>query len=224
VTLQVVIIAHGNGIAAFRRHEKFWKALEAPILVVAPEDDPVETSHEKLTFGLAQRNGRDSIKRLHALFDWLSVREWERCVIYEYDSFSLLPTLPTGGGLHGIVFHNNESPKFMSPRYVNPPWCFDRAAFYALHAKAKAYPTLYEQGEADRWISALAFLAGVPLFDYEPKGFSRGMITSGDVGGLTHAIKELHAIHFHGCKQEWVLRAIEQFYDESHPGGTPLPR
>ena len=46
MNLQVVVIAHGNGIAAFNRHEKFWEAHKAPILVVCPENDPVKCKHE----------------------------------------------------------------------------------------------------------------------------------------------------------------------------------
>lgn len=217
MSIQVVVITHENGIAAFRRHEKFWKAFDAPILVLNPKDDRTKYTHEKLSIGSSQRNGHDSITRLQSLFDSLSKSNWERCVIYEYDSFSLSCELPDGPGLFGIVFKDSECPKFISHRYVNPPWCFDRPTFDRLLLKSKDFPNIYEDGEADRWISALAFLAGVPIFDYSPPGFSRGTICSGDVSHLMHAVKEQRSIHFHGVKQDWVLRAIEQFYDEANP-------
>lgn len=217
MSLQVVVIAHGNGVAAFRRHEKFWLALDAPLLVVVPENDPVQTKHELLKVAGAERNGHESIRRLNAMFEHLKQRNWDSCVIYEYDSFSLEPKLPCKPGLYGIVFHNAESPKFMAPRYANPPWFFDRGTFELLFAKARQYYGLHEEGEADRWISALAFLAGVPLFDYSPRGFSRGTIGQGDIPALEHAIKTQRAMHFHGVKQDWMLHAIEQFYDEANP-------
>lgn len=215
MNLQVVIIAHGNGIAAFSRHEKFWLAHKAPILVCCPEDDPIESGHETIRSGLAQHSGPDSISRLRFLFGVLAEKKWDKCLIYEYDSFSLEPKIPDGNGLFGNVFNNAEAPKFMAPRYVNPPWCVDRGSFNLMNSKAIDYPSIYEVGESDRWVSALAFLSGVPILDYDPPGFSSGTIESKHFPNLEHAIKKLGAIHIHGVKQEWVLRAIQQFYQES---------
>lgn len=215
MSFQIVVITHENGVAAFKRHEKFWKSFGAPILVVTHEGDCSKYEHETVRIGKAQRAGTNSIYRLNKLFSILSKRSWNHCIIYEYDSFSLVPEIPGNPGLYGIVFENKESPKFMSPRYANPPWCFDRNTFLRLHLKSQEYPNLFECGEADRWISALAFLAGVPVFDYSPCGFSRGTISSADIPDLMKSVKEQKAIHFHGIKQDWVLRAIEQFYDES---------
>jgi len=215
---QVVVITHAEGRAAFFRHQKFWEAFQSPILILTPDESDLSGyDYERLSVGKAQHNGPDSIIRLQALFETLEKRNWDRCIIYEYDSFSLTPKQPCGPGLFGIVFKNHESPKFMAPRYVNPPWSFDRKTFDLMHSKSTQFHNLFEDGEADRWISALAFLAGVPIFNYDPPGFSRGTITSVDIPDVSHAVREAKAIHFHGVKQEWVLRAVEQFYDEANP-------
>lgn len=218
---QVVIIAHGNGRAAFERHREFWTGfgLENQPVVVQPETDRLmetgcyDNRFVVLTLGQAQHNGPDSIRRLRYLFDVLGDRMWNRCIIHEYDSISLQPMLPTGVGLFGNLKVNKEMPKFMAPIYANPPWCFSRSTFELMHAKAKQCDNLMEDGEADRWLSALAYLSGVPLFDYEPAGFSRGTIGWEDIPALREAIYK-GALHIHGIKQKWVLAAAEQFYDE----------
>lgn len=216
MSLQVVVITHDDGIAAFQRHEKYWKAFDSPILVVTPKGSKGKYDHETLAIGKAGRACGDSIVRLQALFDNLSNRNWDRCVIYEYDSFSIKAELTSDPGLFGIVFRNDQSPQFMAPRYANPPWSFDRPSFDRMREKAASY-RFNEYGEADRWISALAFLAGVPILDYQPLGFSRNTISAADIPSLMDAIKQRGATQFHGVKQEWVLRAIEQFYDEANP-------
>lgn len=217
MTLLPVIMAHGNGIAAFRRHEKYWLAHKMPLLVCCPEDDPLKSGHETLHFKKASHAGKDAGERLKLLVEELARRTWDQCVIYEYDSFMLEPTVPGSPGIHGIVFRNDESPKFMAERYANPPWTVDRESFEAMRAVMLKYPRLHEHGYADRWLSALAMLAGVPLFDYEPAGFSRGTIQTSDIPLVNMRIKHEGCFAFHGVKQEWVLKAIEQFWDEAHP-------
>jgi hypothetical protein len=219
MSLQVVVIAHGNGIAAFKRHEKYWLAHRAPVLVLCPEDDPIDCQ-DCLAVGKATRAGMDSIYRLNALFRSLDCRSWERCVIYEYDSFSLDGKLPEGRGFWGNIKPNMESPKMMAARYANPPWCFDRESFDAMNEVRKQFD-LYEEGEADRWLSAHAELAGIPILNYSPNGFSRGTISQQkkDINKLRVAIYQ-GATMIHGIKQEWVLRAAEQFYDERDLPGS----
>lgn len=214
MSLQVVIIAHGNGIAAFKRHEKFWLMHDVPLLVCCPENDPVETTHEKLVIGKAEHGGAQAALRLQGLMVELNRRQWNRCIIYEYDSFLLAPKLPQHRGFYGICFGNAESPKYSAPIYANPPWYFDRDSFEAMKAKSEAYPGFVEGGYADRYFSGLAYLAGVPVSDFEPPGYSRGLIQAEHLTEVENAIKQHHCYAFHGIKQEWVLRAIEQFWDE----------
>lgn len=217
----VVVMAHGNGIAAFRRHEGYWKKHHEKILVVCPENDPVESSYETVKVGEAMHNGRGSIERIKYLFSWLHDTDcWDKCIIYEYDSFCLDPIKWNERrfrGFYGNVKKNKESPRMMAPRYANPPWTFDGDSFRKMAQVMGNYPDLYEDGEADRYLSALAMLANVPIFDYSPKGFSRGTINTkkSDIEDMKTAIY-CGATMIHGVKQEWVLRAAEQFYDENH--------
>jgi hypothetical protein len=64
--------------------------------------------------------------------------------------------------------------------------------------------------------AALAYLGGVPLLSFRPKGFSAGTITTEHISQIRTLIYEGGYV-FHGVKQAWVLNAIEQFWDEAHP-------
>lgn len=214
-------MAHGNGIAAFRRHEKYWKGHLTDTLIVCPENDPVDVEGTVLKVGSAMHNGRGSIERIKAVFSHLyNGDHWDKCIIYEYDSFCLNArewNVAKFKGFYGNVKKNKESPRMMAPRYANPPWTFDGDTFRKMAQVMGNYPDLYEDGEADRYLSALAMLANVPIFDYSPKGFSRGTINTkkSDIEDMKRAIY-CGATMIHGVKQEWVLRAAEQFYDEKH--------
>jgi len=213
-----VVIAHGNGIAAFRRHEKYWLMHKEELLVICPENDPLHSKHETIKMFKAEHSGKNAGSRLRALLTEISRRDWDHCVIYEYDSFLIKPELAEGRGLNGILFSNSESPRFAAPIYANPPWHFDRWTFERMMEASDKLPRMTEGGVADRYFSALAYFSNVPLFDYEPNGFSRGTIGTGDISAIRTAIYDgCYAVH--GVKQEWVLKAIEQFYDESNPSG-----
>ncbi len=214
--LLTVIIAHGNGRAAFNRHEKYWRILKSPMLVVSPVNDPLESDCENLFACEAEHSGSQASQRLIYLMKVLSDRNWNRCILFEYDSFLIEPRLPEGPGLHGVLFSNSEAPKFQAPVYANPPWYFDRWTFENMMATAERYPKLTEGGVADRYFSALCHFAGMPLFPFDPPGYSRGTICHEDVTTLRQAIKQ-GAYAFHGIKSAWVLTAIEQFWDEEHP-------
>jgi hypothetical protein len=208
--IQVVVIGHGKANETFKRHEKFWLRHNAPILVSCPSNDLVETNHEKLKSHPASHHGIDARDRLLCLMHNLKRRDWDWCVLYEYDSIFIQPDLPVHKGFYGVVFKDVNSPDFMARRYVNPPWCFDRDSFELMMAKADAYPGILEGGYADRYFSALADLAGVPIMSYDPPGFSRATITDSDLPLLNCALNE-GAMAIHGIKDESTLNLIEQF-------------
>lgn len=208
-----VVSAHGQGIAAFERHLKYWKG---DVLVVSPTDDPVEfPDGDVIKCGLAQHNGRESWKRFQIIISYLQNDTWDWCVMHEYDSFCLDPKLPEHPGFYGNLWENRESPKYMAPRYANPPWTFDRESFLRMAAVAARYPGIYENGEADRYWSALAFIAGVPILPYDPPGFSRGLIDEKKktIQALRKAIYA-GAYAIHGVKSKWALAAVEEFWDQ----------
>lgn len=85
---------------------------------------------------------------------------------------------------------------------------------------ALTYPALHEDGLADRYLSALATLACVPILNHQPPGFSRGWITERNIYALRKAIYKGSTL-LHGIKQKWTLEAALQFYDERPKPNTP---
>lgn len=224
-----VISAHGQSLAAFKRHQKFW-AHHDDVMVVSPENDPLLPiqfpTWKNVGVGMAEHNGRESIKRFQWIMGHLQDRtDWDWCVMHEYDSFFLEHRLPEYPGFYGVLWQNKESPGYMAPIYANPPWTFDRDSLLQMTAVAERYKGIFENGEADRYWSALAYLSRVPILPYGPPGFSRGTIGPKDIPALRGAIYG-GAYAIHGVKQEWVLKAVEQFWDERPkivPRGTIQP-
>lgn len=214
MNLITVVNAHGQGYPSYARHIAYWVkcARDGEMLTVCPVDDPIENA--AIVEGFAQHNGRESWKRFQRIFKELEARSWDWCVMHEFDSFCLDARLPEHRGFYGNVFLNKEMPKFMAPRYANPPWTFDRMTFTRMKATADRYQGLYENGEADRYFSALAMLSGAPILDYEPKGFSRGTIAESDMSELRKAIHE-GAYAIHGVKSAWALQEVERFKAET---------
>lgn len=210
-----VISAHGQGIAAFKRHAKFWQHYDQKI-IVSPENDELPWQEwpawHRFTCGNAEHNGRESWKRFQSIMSALKSTVWDWCVMHEYDSFCLDPKLPEHPGFYGVLWENKESPKFMASRYANPPWTFDRESFVRMASIAETYPGIYENGEADRYWSALAQMASVPILAYDPPGFSRGTIDERSIKALRKAIHG-GAYAIHGVKSEWALRAVEEFWE-----------
>lgn len=216
-----VVSAHGQGMAAYQRHFQYWDAdgTGNGLIVISPENDPVLCTQgyrcETVWHGKAEHNGRESWKRFQRIIESLKDRNWDWCVMHEYDSFCLDPKLPEHPGFYGNLWENRESPKYMAPRYANPPWTFDHDSFDKMAAVAAKYPGIYENGEADRYWSALAFMANVPILPYDPPGFSRGLIDEKKktIQALRKAIYA-GAYAIHGVKSKWALAAVEEFWDQ----------
>lgn len=216
--IHLTVIAHGNGIAAFRRHKPLWEAHKPDLgLVLCPENDPVaqeESPWPVVRMAQAEHNGTESWKRLRWLLEYLARQEnASHFLIYEYDSFSLSPVVQYRTGLIGNVFANQYPERFMAVRYANPPLMLDRGSVVALYRASVRCPDVIEEGECDRYLAALATLAGVPVLNFTPKGFSRGCIREEDIGALRESIYA-GATMLHGIKQKWTLEAALQFYDE----------
>lgn len=214
--MHVTIIAHGNGLAAFRRHKPLWAAHDAATLVVVPEDDPIDQSESPwpvIHVAKAQHNGPESKIRLQWILEYLASLELPRYVIYEYDSFCLSPKIHLQRGFAGNVKANKYPERFLAPRYANPPWVLDYGSLVAMLKASRRWPDLVEEGEADRYLSALAWLGNVPVLPHAPPGYSDGCITEYEITYLRKAIYGGSTM-IHGIKQEWTWRAALQFYDE----------
>jgi len=208
--IQPVIIGHGRSLDVFERHEKFWLQHNCPLLVICPENDQLECRHETLKLFAAGHSGANALARLKAVMDYLESKTWDFCVMYEYDSFALKPDFPKSKGFYGILFENKD-PGFLAPIYANPPWYFDRHSFDLMIAKMREFPAIIERGFADRFFSALVYLSGIPMFHYNPPGFSAGTIMEAHMEYIRCEINNGTHI-FHGVKDQKTLEAIKNLH------------
>lgn len=208
----VVVMTHGCAGNGFRQNEPYWMAQSEKLIVVCPTDDPVQTRHETLMFAKSSHAGAETWKRLRITLDELATREWDHCCIHEWDSL-FLRSEPMSNGFRAILFANAESPRYMAPIYGLPPWSMDRESFNAMHAKARMYPALFEGGFLDRYLAAIAMLAGVPIMDYAVPGYGRAPIRLEDYQEVRRAILAgTSAIH--GIKTPDVLELIERSHGD----------
>lgn len=207
---QIVVSSYAGAAPVFDALKPYWLAHKSPILVGSPENDKHLTEFENVYLEASSHHGPSSTRRMRRLFKLLGEREWDNCIIFEYDSFFLKPFTQIHRGFHAILFENQESPKYMAPRYGLPPWSFDRLSFDKMLQVMNDFPSIYENGYDDRFICALAFLANIPVLSYDPPGYASDTLKPHHLDDLKkHVQSGTTAIH--GVKQEWMLRAIESF-------------
>lgn len=205
--LQITVMAHGAVQETFNRHLPLWMAHKADVQVVCPVNDPVNAPFPIIRFDDAERAGPQAHARLRHMHQHLCENSKSGYhLICEYDSF-LLSDPVLSPGLWGIMQMNKQSPDFLAHRYPNPPWLIDSVSLAAMWDVAQRYPLLYEGGEADRYWAALAELAGVPMFEYRPAGFTKGTIDSIHHMEL-HVELEMGCRAFHGVKDKHTLALI----------------
>lgn len=205
----VTIIGHGKAQAVFQRHMLFWKRHELPMLVCCPKDDPIEIGLERFLVSTSEGAGSLAHLRLHQLLLHLSQSEHSHHVIFEYDSFSLKAKLDFDNGFFANVQDNAERERFIAHRYANFPWVIDAVSLKKMLEIALQYPAMTEHGHNDRWVSALAFLANVPLMHFRPKGASTDVWNDGNFKQLAEAVKA-GATMIHGVKSEWIFDYLRE--------------
>lgn len=210
----VAIIAHGGAQETFDRHLKFWEAINPNPTVYCPYDAPIKTKNSTVEFGSKGRAISDSIIRLKLILEQFIQKPADYLLLFEYDSicFDHSPLPPDPGAICGNPMPSLDA-RFLAPRYLNPPWRISVQAALAILQKAKEYPFLTEHGEADRWLSAMAHLAGVPMLPYEPRGYSRQTIGHEHLSELRTAIYE-GATMIHGIKYEVILNEAVKYHAE----------
>ncbi len=205
----VIVAAHGKAQATFDRHLPFWRRHQTLIKVVCPKDDLVKVPPdiELITEGFGQHSGAHSDQRMQRM---LELAEGRRTIIYEYDSICLEPEkLDLCDGLLGNV-HLNTDKRFVAPRYVNPPWSLDGQSTQQMLEVRMRYPDVKENFH-DRTISALAHLAGVPILDYLPVGYSNDTLTWRDKWGIAEMIGHGGTM-IHGIKSERQLQDVLEMW------------
>ena len=213
----LIIIAHGNALETFRRHRSLWKdhPHEGGVVIV-PENDSIDQNESQwpvVRIGKAEHNGTESLKRLRWLLNLHETQNQEHFVIYEYDSFCLFPDFRYQLGLCGNLYANQKPERFLAPRYANPPWIIDNRSLALMDATSKRWPDIVEEGEADRYLSAVAYLSNVPVLNHAPPGFSEAHIEENQIPSMRSAIHS-GATMIHGVKQRWVYEAALQFFDQ----------
>lgn len=213
MNITLTIFAWGGGETAFQQHRKYWDALEARrVKVISPINSPIkECPYDQKLLGNAEHAGRDSIKRIKSVLHELQYMDFAtHHMICEQDSIPLNPDFKLQSGLTGIIQENYEPARFISSRYVNQPQLIDHASLLKMLTVAEEYPAVWEEGFADRYVSALAFLAGVPILSWDPPGFSRNTILPlhhHDMGKAIHNGTKM----IHGIKDPETLAIAEKF-------------
>lgn len=176
--MKCYILAHGKKQEVFNRHMPYWERLDIPICVACPTDDPVETTHKRIFTGRSSLNGVHAVERLRKILEHFVCGDDAFGLFFEYDSICLLENVVERRGLHGCikVTQPEHMARFISPRYVTSPWMLDRLSAHLMLEIAQAYP-IFEEGMDDRYLSALAHLAGVPILDFPEGSYSQNNIT-----------------------------------------------
>ena len=133
---------------------------------------------------------------------------YDYAAIFEYDALCLKQKIDVSPGLHGIVQANSEPHIFYTPRYVNSPWIVDRESAMKMLVVAEKYPDLMEGGNDDRYLSALAWVAGVPVLGHHEPGLGRNTITISDWPLMEELIQK-GAKWLHGVKTEDTLAIVK---------------
>lgn len=218
-SLHISILAHGKASDVFRRHIPLWKAHNSDdILVFCPEDDRIEQSISPWpvsSFGKSEHNGREQWKRLRFWLQHLSLLDFSHFLIYEYDSFCLKSAAPSPSprGLIGNLALNLDPVRFISSRYALPPWLIDQASLRRMQEASDYWPDIFEEGEPDRYFSALADLAAVPILPHRPAGYAEGTIKPEHFPALKQAI-QAGATMIHGVKHHWSLATVQALYED----------
>lgn len=185
-----VILGHGSVAAAVDRMLPLVKRLGHPIVVCCPQDDPLPDA-----IGLwkeSERGGKGGFERMWTLIEFLHGGA-DDAIIFEYDAVCLKPHPVVEPGLRGIG-GKFPDPAFYTQDYVMSPWTLDREAIENIwHAKWNN-KSVREFGEADRLLSAWAFLGGVPMIAHHEPSFSLNTIGMRDVLDVPKDAKWIHGI------------------------------
>lgn len=204
----VVILAHGKVQQTFDRHLPFWQAHKSDIVAISPRDDPIEYHGPSYVCGNSSHSGESANYRIQMAMDLIRERQkYMHGIIYEYDSFCLdVQSIRWCSGFFGNVQKNNEQ-RFVSPFYPNPPWIIDVESLSKMKTVGEKYPSIFEDGFHDRYLAALAHIAGVPIFNHVPIGFTQIALDWAGRWGLIQAIG-WGGTMIHGIKTEQQLKAV----------------
>lgn len=205
-----IVLGFGKRQDVFDRHLPLWERHGFDMVIGCPSDDPLDArGHDRVFTGLSSYTGIEAVKRLRYVLSKYN-NQWEsnHLLIFEYDSICLLDKPQMSAGFHGIFQANQDPWHFVTPCYLNCPWIIDSLSATKMSMTAEEYPDLTEQGQDDRYLSALAWFSGVPLIGHKEGGFARNTIQPGDYLAMTEAIKG-GVKWIHGIKDGQTLEVIK---------------
>lgn len=220
-SISVFVLVLDQFQETFDRHLPLWESHGGKIYAVCPVGRRVATKHSVLEFESAGPNGYSMFLRTLKMVTTACTLNTYYYAFYEYDSFSITSEIPMNLGLWGNTFLNNANVKgwqnnFVTWQYLNFPWIIDHSSLCQLAMTACKYHNIQEGGYVDRWVSAIAQCAGVPMTRFSPRGFSRSVIETEDHEELEDVIR-LGGTLFHGVKTQENLDLIRGFRKKHHP-------
>lgn len=211
-------MAHAEAKEAFERHWPLWKAQAEKaedMLLWFPEDSKFHVDGiSQIAVGKKQHHGEQAIRRFITIIQHLAGLEYDRFLVYEYDSFSLKPFPPFAEDIAANVFTDpNPANGFHSHIYTHPPLAFSKAGIEKI-AKQMRKTINLENGFWDRYLGLAITLSGATVHNLlaTGTGFSRNTIERADEKSAYTAVME-RAIHFHGVKTKEVYQSIMRAHD-----------
>lgn len=194
-----IILGHGKVAPAVERLLPVVRRLGHPVFVCCPIQDPIPGALRLWT--RSERGGEGGVERMRELMGFL-YRKFTDAIVFEYDAVCLKSSHDSFNGLCGIRGKYPDS-KFISPEYVLSPWTIDSHSVAKMCDAIDKNLGVKEFGEADRLLSAWAFLAGVPITPHPEPSFAENTIESFDLPNVPKDAKWIH-----GIKSEEVFNAL----------------
>lgn len=201
----IAIHCHHGVEDVIERHEPFWRAHGHDFVYLCPQDRPI-TNRPHLSAGFQGHAGPVSIDRFRRAWKLLEHLEYDRYVIFEYDSLCISGDLPeTLSGLWGNRFENEDS-RFKAKRYFHAPWILTLRTLSSLNAIMHVMPSNTEGGYFDRFLGYALETSKIPGNDLKEAGFgySQNTIDERFYEGMQKAILN-GATCLHGVKSKECL-------------------
>lgn len=207
-------MAHAEPAAedTFNRHLVFWRRLGHDISVMCPSDSQVKTGLPVMPIGTRCHNGPEANRRFRNLLEILAMTDYERYVIFEYDSICLSPTLPNeidGRGLWCNLFGEDQPAArgFLGSHFTHPPLVMDKETLRDIVRAGTDVPDEAERGFWDRWLGLVCERGCIPMRGYARLGFSKNTIAEAELPEAVQAVRG-GAVMIHGIKSENVLNKL----------------
>lgn len=224
----VSIMAHADAKDTFLRHFPYWKMQTESldhIMAWMPEDGKFQIDGLTYqTIGKRQHHGPQALLRFRYMLEFLNGMDYERFLIYEYDSFSV-SSFPADMGdfaANCFIDPNAKEQGFEGSMFCHPPLVFSKTGLSTILKHLHGY----EKGFWDRAIGLAVQKSGIQPFNLVEKrlGFSSNTIEPSQFQDLRFAILG-GAICFHGVKTVECLEVIKRadkhrrMLDELHEEG-----